>query len=92
MGSVMCQALSIVRSVDFTARVSIVSDYGRRNDPILVCCFAFLGFSVLNMSVNWIVEVFAVMLYCFVYGSSPKIVEFLTRGDFVCYLSVDGAR
>ena len=88
----MCQALSIVRSVDCTARVSIVSDYGRRNDPILVCCFAFLGFSMLYISVNWFVEVFAVMLYCFVYRLSPKIVEFLTRGDFVCYLSVDGTR
>ena len=88
----MCQALSIVGSVDFTARVSTVSDYWRRNDPILVCCFAFLGFSMLYMNVNWIVEVFAVMLYCFVYRSSPKILEFLTRGDFVCYLSVDGTK
>lgn len=88
----MCQALSIVRSVDFTARVSIVSDYGRRNDPILVGCFAFLGFSMLYMSVNWFVEVFTVMLYRFVYRLSPKIVEVWTRGDFLCYLSVDGTR
>ena len=88
----MCQALSIVRPVDFTARVSIVSDYGRRTDPILIYCFAFLAFSMLYMSVNWIVEVFAVRLYCFVYPSSPKIVEFLTRGGFLCYLSVDGTR